>query len=61
MKASILIDNRVLAAKDESHVFVGLRPLLKTIRTFFADSFESDWEKKTGLDWREWSKFPHRQ
>ncbi len=56
MKASILTDSRVLTAKDESHVFIGIRQLLKKLGAFFADSFETDWEKKTGLLWREWSR-----
>ena len=60
MKAPTLTNNRVLTAKDESHGFVGFRQLLKKSRTLFADSFESDWEKKTGLPWREWGKHSDR-
>ena len=59
VKASILTDNRVSTARYESRGFVVLKQLLKKLRTFFADSFESDWERKTGLDWEEWGKFPH--
>jgi DNA-binding NtrC family response regulator len=34
----------------------GWKRLLKKLHPFFSDHFVSDWEKKTGLDWREWSK-----
>jgi DNA-binding NtrC family response regulator len=34
----------------------GWKRLLKKLRPFFRDRFESDWELKTGLPWREWSK-----
>ena len=56
MKASTLTNNLVLTAKYESDDFAGIKKLLKKVKTFFAESFESDWEKKTGLDWREWGK-----
>jgi len=57
MKAPTLTGNRVLTAKDESHAFVGIRHLLKKLRTFYAGSLEADWEKETGLPWREWGKY----
>lgn len=56
MRASTLTGNRVLTGKNESLGFVGLRQLLNKMKAFWADSFESDWEKKTGLLWREWSR-----
>jgi DNA-binding NtrC family response regulator len=34
----------------------GWQRLLQKLHSFFSDRFVSDWEKKTGLDWREWSK-----
>jgi hypothetical protein len=26
------------------------------LKSFFDAKFESDWEKKTGMNWREWGK-----
>ncbi len=34
----------------------GWRSLFEKLHTFFTEKFESDWEKKTGLLWREWGK-----
>ena len=34
----------------------GWRHLLEKLQGFFSKKFESDWEKKTGLNWREWGK-----
>jgi DNA-binding NtrC family response regulator len=34
----------------------GWQRLLQKLHGFFSDRFVSDWEKKTGLDWKEWSK-----
>jgi CheY-like chemotaxis protein len=34
----------------------GWKRLLENLKTFFDGRFESDWEKKTGLNWREWGK-----
>jgi len=34
----------------------GWKHLLEKLHGFFADKFESDWEKKTGLEWKEWGK-----
>ncbi len=31
--------------------------LLEKLATSFKAPFQSDWEKKTGLEWREWSRF----
>ena len=33
--------------------------LIKGLGRLFDDSYESDWEKKTGLPWQEWGKYPH--
>lgn len=32
----------------------GWARLFEKLHGFFTDKFESDWEKKTGLNWREW-------
>jgi DNA-binding NtrC family response regulator len=34
----------------------GWKRLLEKLHRFFTEEFESDWEKKTGLNWREWGK-----
>jgi DNA-binding NtrC family response regulator len=34
----------------------GWQRLLQKLHGFFSDRFVSDWEKKTGLDWKEWAK-----
>lgn len=34
----------------------GWKRLFEKLHSFFTDRFESDWEKKTGLEWREWGK-----
>ncbi len=30
--------------------------LMEKLKGFFDSKFESEWEKKTGMDWREWAK-----
>lgn len=34
----------------------GWQRLLEKLQGFFTERFESDWEKKTGMNWREWGK-----
>lgn len=34
----------------------GWKKLSKKLYSFFTERFESDWEKKTGMPWQEWSK-----
>jgi DNA-binding NtrC family response regulator len=34
----------------------GWKRLLQKLHGFFSDHFVSDWEKKTGMEWKEWSK-----
>ena len=34
----------------------GWKRLLQKLHGFFSDRFVSDWEKQTGLEWKEWSK-----
>ena len=34
----------------------GWKRLFENLKGFFDSRFESDWEKKTGLNWREWGK-----
>ena len=36
----------------------GWRRLMEKLKGFFDMKFETDWEKKTGLQWREWGKYP---
>lgn len=33
----------------------GWRRLFEKLHGFFTERFESDWEKKTGLNWKEWA------
>jgi len=35
----------------------GWKCLYGKLKGFFDEKFESDWEKKTGLDWQEWGKW----
>jgi DNA-binding NtrC family response regulator len=35
----------------------GWKRLYGKLKGFFDSKFESDWEKKTGLDWQEWGKW----
>ena len=35
----------------------GWKHLYQKLKGFFDTKFESDWEKKTGLDWQEWAKW----
>src|SRR5512139_2060180 len=35
----------------------GWKRLLEKLKGFFDTKFESDWEKKTGLIWQEWSRW----
>jgi CheY-like chemotaxis protein len=34
----------------------GWKRLFEKLHGFFTEKFESDWEKKTGMNWREWGK-----
>jgi DNA-binding NtrC family response regulator len=34
----------------------GWKRLMEKMHGFFDEKFETDWEKKTGLNWREWAK-----
>jgi DNA-binding NtrC family response regulator len=34
----------------------GWKRLFEKLKSFFDSKFESDWEKKTGLNWTEWGK-----
>lgn len=35
----------------------GWKRLYEKLKGFFDTKFESDWEKKTGLDWQEWANW----
>ncbi len=39
----------------------GWKRLFEKLKGYFDEKFESDWEKKTGLDWQEWGKFSGMQ
>jgi len=34
----------------------GWKRLFEKLHGFFTEKFESDWEKKTGMNWKEWGK-----
>jgi DNA-binding NtrC family response regulator len=34
----------------------GWARLFEKLHSFFTERFESDWEKKTGMNWKEWGK-----
>jgi hypothetical protein len=34
----------------------GWKRLFDNLKSFFDRKFESDWDKKTGLNWQEWGK-----
>jgi len=40
----------------ENDYETGWKKLSKKLYSFFTERFESDWEKKTGMPWQEWSK-----
>lgn len=35
----------------------GWKRLMGTLKDFFDTRFETDWERKTGLPWKEWGKY----
>jgi len=59
MKASILTGEVNLVVKEKLDLRSKRKNLFQKLEEFFAGSFESDWEKRTGLDWQEWGKYPH--
>ena len=61
MKASILTGEGNLAVNEEIDVRSFWKNLFQKLEEFFEGSFDSDWEKKTGLDWQEWGRYPHIQ
>ena len=56
MKTSVLTGERNAVANSELGVLTVLGHLFEKMKEFFEEPFESDWEKKTGLDWREWAR-----
>lgn len=34
----------------------GWQRFMHKLHSFFTDRFESDWQKKTGMNWKEWTK-----
>ena len=61
MKASILTGEGNFAVKEKIDVRSFWNNLFQKLEEFFDGSFDSDWEKKTGLDWQEWGRYPHIQ
>ena len=59
MKASILAGEVNLVVKEELDLRSQWKKLSQTLEEFFDGSFESEWEKRTGLHWQEWGKYPH--
>jgi hypothetical protein len=58
MKASILTGEVILVAKEKFDLRSQWKSLFQKLEEFFSGPFESDWEKRTGLDWQEWGKYP---
>ncbi len=61
MKASILTGEGILGVKEKIDVRSLWKNLSQKVEEFLNGSYESDWEKKTGLGWQEWGKYPHIQ
>jgi len=61
MKASILTGEGNFAVEEKIDVRSFWNNLFQKLEEFFDGSFDSDWEKKTGLDWQEWGRYPHIQ
>ncbi len=59
MKSSILTVEVSLGVREELDFRSPWENFFKKLEDLFCGSFESDWEKKTGLDWQEWGKYPH--
>ena len=56
MEASVLASERHVLANNETAVLTVWGYLFEKFKQFFEAPFESDCEKKTGLDWREWGR-----
>ncbi len=61
MKASVLTGEVNLVGEEKLDLGSQWMKLFRELEEFFGGSFESDWEKKTGLGWQEWGKYPHAQ
>jgi len=59
MNASILTGEVNLVVMEKLDLRSQRKNLFQKLEDFFTGSFESDWERRTGLDWQEWGKFPH--
>ena len=59
MEASVLSGKGVLEmeVRKDSTALARWKHFLENLKVFFDSEFESDWEKKTGLEWREWHKW----
>ena len=45
----------------KSEYLPGWKRLYEKLKGFFDEKFESDWEKKTGLQWHEWAKLDGKE
>ena len=61
MKTSTLTGGVSLTVNNEIDILTGWEHLLEKLNELFTGTFEADWEAKTGLDWKEWGKFPNMQ
>ncbi len=61
MKASLLTGEVILGVEEKSDLTSVWKSLFQKLEEFFSGPFESDWEKKTGLGWQEWGRYPHIQ
>ena len=61
MQASVLTGEVNMVVKEKLDLRSQWKKLFRELEEFVVGSFESDWEKKTGLDWREWAKYSHVQ
>ncbi len=54
MRADTLTIDRPLAIDTQKTVPTKWNRFLEKLNHFFQDHFESEWERKTGLPWKEW-------
>ena len=56
MKASVLTSERNVVADNELGVLTVWEHPFEKMKEFFEEPFESDWEKKAEVRWREWDR-----
>jgi len=57
MKPSVLTGEVNLVVQEKLDLKTQWKKFFHELEEFFGGSFESDWEKKTGLDWQEWARY----